>query len=325
MKMMISEQFQDFMSSLGIDLNDLLQKSHVGKVIWKENIELNDGEYWRIMNELDNEVSDENIIKFSNIKKMNSFMPSFFAALSARNVDEAIQRLAEYKTLVGPVKLDLTTNKTTTMIRIIGNSIDFEVPRFTVMTEQLMLVSLLRVGTAKKIVPKKVGSRYLYGEKISTELGVIPVKSKINEIEFSNDDLKQNFISSNNMMWEFIRPELDRRKLEIESHKSLEENIQALLLKKMPSGEFSIDDIAGSLNISRRTLQRSLKNIDTSFTEQVKIARQSLIEPFMKDEVLDLVSISYLLGYSDPESFSRAFKTWYDQSPSSYRQQFITK
>lgn len=323
MRMMISEQFQNFMISLGIDLNNVLQKAHVNKVIWKENIELNDSEYWRVMNELDNELSDKNIINFSDIKMMNSFMPSFFAALSARNGNEAIQRLAKYKSLVGPVKLDITMNNVSTIIRIFGNGIGFEVPRFTVMTEQLMLLSLLKVGTSDNIVPVKVGSKYSYSKEIAAELGIEPIKLQTNEIEFLNEDLKKNFISSNNMMWEFIRPELDRRKLEIEGHKSLEENIQALLIKKIPSGEFSIDEIAEALNISRRTLQRSLKSIDTSFTEQVKIARQSLIEPLMKDESLDLVNISYLLGYSDPESFSRAFKSWYKQSPSSYRQQLI--
>lgn len=62
-----------------------------------------------------------------------------------------------------------------------------------------------------------------------------------------------------------------------------------------------------------------------SFTEQVKIARQSLIEPFMKDESLDLVDVSYLLGYSGPESFSRVFKSWYGQSPSAYRKKLMTK
>jgi len=91
-------------------------------------------------------------------------------------------------------------------------------------------------------------------------------------------------------------------------------------MRKIPSGEFSVDDIAAELNISRRTLQRNLKNLDKSFNDQVKIAHQSLEYPFMKDQGFSLIDIGYMLGYSDPESFSRAFKQWYQQSPSQYRQ-----
>ncbi|AJA80875.1 helix-turn-helix domain-containing protein [Levilactobacillus brevis] len=45
--------------------------------------------------------------------------------------------------------------------------------------------------------------------------------------------------------------------------------------------------------------------------------------PLIKDRTLSLIEISYLLGYADPESFSRAFKKWFDQSPLAYRKQMI--
>lgn len=322
MKISVSEQFQKYMQSIGIDLNETLQKAGVNQVLWQEILELNSSEYWRLMDELDNELSDQNIVSLSDISKMNTFMPSFFAALTARNGQEAIQRLAQYKSLVGPVKMTITDNGQTTSIHIAGNDLAVEVPRFTVMTEQLLLLSLLRTGSAKKIKPIRVGSSYVYGQEMLDVLGITPETKSVNEIVFADTDLDDNFLSSNNVMWEFIRPELDRRKIAIESSKSHSDNLQALLIKKIPSGEFGIDEIAQSMNLSRRTLQRNLKNLDTSFNEQVKYARQSLVNPLMKDETLSLLEISYLLGYGDPESFSRAFKGWYQTSPSAYRKQF---
>ena len=323
MQLTISEQFQKYMKSIGIDLNDTLQKAGVNQILWKEHLELNNSEYWRLMNELDNELSDENIVELSEINKMNTFMPAFFASLTAENGLEALKRLAKYKSLVGPVKLDIVDNGTETKIQISGNELSIEPPRFTVMTEQLLVLSLLRTGTAKDIVPIKVCSNNDYGQIISNVFQIKPQRQAENEIIFRDADLQDSFISSNNVMWEFIRPELDRRKLEIESSKQLGDNIQALLIKKIPSGKFGIDDIAENLNISRRTLQRNLKNLNTSFNDQVKYARQTLVDPFMKDESLSLIDISYLLGYADPESFSRAFKTWYKKSPSIYRKQVL--
>ena len=325
MQLIISEQFQEYMSNLGIDLNDTLQKAGVNKVIWKENLELNDSEYWRLMDEFDNELNDDTILSFADISHMSNFMPSFFAAMSAKNGASALKRLSEYKALVGPVHLNVKNDDTTTKITISGNDLKTEPPRFTVMTEQLLLINSLRVGTSKKIDPVKVASSYSYGKVIPNTLGVKTSYSSQNELIFNSDDLKINFLSANNTMWKFIQPELNRKKLEIESHKSLTDNLQAILLKKIPSAEFGIDDIAKIMGISRRTLQRNLKNLDTSFNDQVKYARQTLVNPLMKDETLSLVDISYLLGYADPESFSRAFKTWYHDSPSVYRKQLIVE
>lgn len=321
MKITISQQFQEYMQGIGINLNDTLQRAGIHQIIWQESIELNDSEYWRLMNELDNEMSDQNIIRLSEIDKMNTFMPSFFVALTADNGIKAIKRLAEYKALVGPVQLVISNNGETTSVHISGTNLTIDPPRFTVMVEQLLIVSLLRTGTSQSIEPVIVGSQYQYGTTISKTLKKEPIKLDRNEIVFDNNDLNQSFISSNNVMWKLIRPELNRKKMEIENYHSMDENIQALLIKKIPSGDFSIDEIASVLNISKRTLQRNLKNLNTSFNLQIQYARKTLVEPFMKDQTLSLIDISYLLGYSDPESFSRAFKKWYGQSPSNYRKE----
>ncbi|STX19659.1 helix-turn-helix domain-containing protein [Levilactobacillus brevis] len=136
-------------------------------------------------------------------------------------------------------------------------------------------------------------------------------------------DLKQPFVSANNTMWAFLQPELDRQKLLIQQDKSLLATVQALLLKEIPSGDFSINDVAGTLNLSKRTLQRQLSAVGTTFNEGVQVARKVLVMPLIKDRTLSLIEISYLLGYADPESFSRAFKKWFDQSPLAYRKQMM--
>ena len=124
-------------------------------------------------------------------------------------------------------------------------------------------------------------------------------------------------------MWAFLQPELDRQKLLIQQDKSLLATVQALLLKEIPSGDFSINDVAGTLNLSKRTLQRQLSAVGTTFNEGVQVARKVLVMPLIKDRTLSLIEISYLLGYADPESFSRAFKKWFDQSPLAYRKQMM--
>lgn len=323
MKIMVSEQFQCFMASLGVDLNSLLEAAGINKVVWQEQLMLSDVEYWQLMNEFDNQLTDEMILSLGNITNINTFMPSFFAALAAKNGEQAIARMATYKSLAGPVHLEIVTKPDIVNIHILGNSLGVELPRFTIMTEQLLLISLLRVGTGKLIKPISVGSKYPYGDQIDAVMGIRPQQLADNCIQFQVTDLQRAFISANNSMWAFLQPGLDQQKLAIEHNQSLLATVQALLLKKIPSGPFSIDEIATSLNLSKRTLQRHLSTLSTTFNDEVQIARRTLVVPLMKDQSLNLIEISYLLGYSDPESFSRAFKKWFHQSPSVYRQQSL--
>nr|WP_249205913.1 AraC family transcriptional regulator [Lactiplantibacillus plantarum] len=320
---MVSEQFQCFMASLGVDLNSLLEAAGINKVVWQEQLILSDVEYWQLMNEFDNQLTDEMILSLGNITNINTFMPSFFAALAAKNGEQAIARMANYKSLAGPVHLEIVTKPDIVNIHILGNSLGVELPRFTIMTEQLLLISLLRVGTGKLIKPISVGSKYPYGDQIDAVMGIRPQQLADNCIQFQVTDLQRAFISANNSMWAFLQPGLDQQKLAIEHNQSLLATVQALLLKKIPSGSFSIDEIATSLNLSKRTLQRHLSTLSTTFNDEVQIARRTLVVPLMKDQSLNLIEISYLLGYSDPESFSRAFKKWFHQSPSVYRQQSL--
>jgi AraC-like DNA-binding protein len=322
-KIMVSEQFQCFMASLGVDLNSLLEAAGINKVVWQEQLMLSDVEYWQLMNEFDNQLTDEMILSLGNITNINTFMPSFFAALAAKNGEQAIARMATYKSLAGPVHLEIVTKPDIVNIHILGNSLGVELPRFTIMTEQLLLISLLRVGTGKLIKPISVGSKYPYGDQIDAVMGIRPQQLADNCIQFQVTDLQRAFISANNSMWAFLQPGLDQQKLAIEHNQSLLATVQALLLKKIPSGSFSIDEIATSLNLSKRTLQRHLSTLSTTFNDEVQIARRTLVVPLMKDQSLNLIEISYLLGYSDPESFSRAFKKWFHQSPSVYRQQSL--
>lgn len=323
MKIMVSEQFQAFMQQKGVDLNSTLEAAGINRVIWQEQLELSDNDYWRLMDALDNVFTDDLLLQFADIHHLGVFMPAFFAALSAKTGRQALERLATYKSLIGPVELVITPHEDLVDITIRGQHLGVEPPRFTVMTEQLLVLSLLHVGTGRAVTPTLVGSRYPYGRQISAAMGVQPQPLTENRLQFRAADLVQAFISANNVMWTYLQPELDRQKLAIEREKSLADNVQALLLKRIPSGHFAIDDIAAALNLSKRTLQRNLSTLGTTFNQEVQAARKTLVVPLMKTPALSLIEISYLLGYADPESFSRSFKKWYQQSPSAFRSRLL--
>ncbi len=97
--------------------------------------------------------------------------------------------------------------------------------------------------------------------------------------------------------------------------------VQAKLIDGLPSGNIIAERIAESLFVSQRTLQRQLAREGTSFTAVLDQTRRELAERFIRDQSLTLIEITFLLGFSEISSFSRAFKRWTGLAPTEFRGQ----
>ena len=100
---------------------------------------------------------------------------------------------------------------------------------------------------------------------------------------------------------------------------SLRRRVEATLEPMLESGEVSLDKLAGELGMSRATLQRRLKAEGSSFEAILDGLRQRLARRYLRKENFSVKKTAYLLGFSDPAAFSRAFKRWTGQSPSELR------
>jgi AraC-like DNA-binding protein len=97
--------------------------------------------------------------------------------------------------------------------------------------------------------------------------------------------------------------------------------VKAVIIEKMPSGKVTDQAIAEALYMHARSLQRKLKDEGTTFKTLLNDVRQELAYQYIRDSRLNVNEISFLLGFSDISSFSRAFKRWTGEPPSAYRQQ----
>lgn len=87
----------------------------------------------------------------------------------------------------------------------------------------------------------------------------------------------------------------------------------------LPSGNLTDKVVADALQMSPRTLQRKLAAEDTTFRKLVETVRQELAVSYLADARFTLVEISYLIGFSEQSSFSRAFKRWTGSTPQEFR------
>lgn len=87
----------------------------------------------------------------------------------------------------------------------------------------------------------------------------------------------------------------------------------------LKQGEPNVERLATRLNMSGRTLQRRLSDLQTSFQEVLDLVRFDLARAYLKDARLDVSQVAYLLGYSELRAFDRAFRRWAGKSPTEWR------
>jgi len=99
---------------------------------------------------------------------------------------------------------------------------------------------------------------------------------------------------------------------------SLQDKIKSYLIARLPSGEATLEAAASHMNMTRSTLYRQLKTEGTSFSDLLLKTRQELAKNHLRSGMTNSQT-AYLLGFSEPSAFQRAFKQWYNINPGDYR------
>ncbi len=97
------------------------------------------------------------------------------------------------------------------------------------------------------------------------------------------------------------------------------QGLQEQIIEMLSDGVPSIEDIAGQLHVSGRTLQRKLLKEGVGYKDLVENIRHQLASNYLSASGISLQDIAFLLGYSELSSFIRAFKRWTGQSPAEFR------
>jgi AraC-like DNA-binding protein len=71
--------------------------------------------------------------------------------------------------------------------------------------------------------------------------------------------------------------------------------------------------------MSARSLQRRLGDEGTSFDAVIDELRRDLAHRYLADPRIAIAEVAYLLGFSEPSAFHRAFKRWTGATPSEAR------
>ena len=139
----------------------------------------------------------------------------------------------------------------------------------------------------------------------------------LNAIDFDRADFEQPLEGAN--------PELARHNDAISAaylarfeQSRLSTRVHALLVEALPSGVPSQEQVAKSLLLSSRSLQRKLAEEGSSYKQLLDETRRDLALSYLRDARYSISELGYLLGFADTSSFTHAFRRWTGSAPSRY-------
>ena len=152
---------------------------------------------------------------------------------------------------------------------------------------------------------------YLLGSRI--EFG-----AERNRVSFVKSDILQPLLTANADLAR-VNDEQTEAYLASFLDVSAAHEVVSRIVERLPDGPPNQKQIAAAMHVSNRTLQRRLRNEGTSFIDLLQDARLALAKKYLAQPQRSIIEIAYLLGFSEPSTFSRAFKRWTGSAPAEFR------
>jgi len=253
-----------------------------------------------------------------------------FTAQHAPTVGEAFSRVARYLPLVtDSCRLDLhrTPSEFALVHRVPGEPLCLGRH-----ANEFVLATLLRVvreGTRTSIQPARIEFAHPEPDNVSALVDFfgtrnIHFEAGRNQLVFDDEVFSIPTVVRD----ERLLPWLDHYASTLLPSSARDEPIEGLRSEIRKALETqavpNLPSIARGMRIGPRTLQRRLRDANTSFRDELDEVRKGLAESYLRDPTRTIKEIASSLGYADRGGFERAFRKWYRSTPNARRSTFST-
>lgn len=130
-----------------------------------------------------------------------------------------------------------------------------------------------------------------------------------------------SLINNRILLKDVLAPVSDKVYSSNKQHQQIIHDATQVVLKHLDNPEFSIDQFAAELNISRSSLFTKIKEITgqtpNDFVTEIRLRRSLVLLKEDKDEAVG--NIAFSVGFNDPSYFIKQFKKFYGVTPGQYR------
>jgi AraC-like DNA-binding protein len=317
------------LKDLGISSADVLRRAGLpDDLLEQEHTRLSPAVYYRFWSAIEAASGDPIFpIRLCQAVTTEAFTPLVFASLCSPNLCAAVERVGRYKALISPTRIDLVHADDDLV------AVDFSwphppppPPQSLVLKELLVCVTLVRTATREPVCPVEVITTDVPTplEPYEEFFGASLRRGPRHQVVFTRADATRPFLTSDESMWNAFEPALRQRLSDLEAPLTTTRRVRSALFEALPTGLVTLEEIGRRLAISTRTLQRRIEAEGTSFQRILSETRETLARHYLESTTLPTTEIALLLGYDEPNSFARAFKSWTGTTPAAVRRRGST-
>jgi AraC-like DNA-binding protein len=276
---------------------------------------------WRAMGEVSTNPAIGLLLGTEN--KTERLNPVSLAALSTENFGAAVGQMARYKQLTCPEEIRQEKDDEEWSIHFRWLLAEEVEPTVLIECCFAWVLSIARLGTGTRLSPLRVEfvQPRPHVKTIERHFGCpVVCGTPRNAIVFRPADAQRPFVTRNAELLAMLAPQFEEELKRENGEENFLERVRIAIQQKLTGRRPTIEDIANTLHVSSRTLQRRLQDEGSCFQRVLEEARHQLARHYLNNSVLELNEAAYLLGYEDGNSFVRAFRSWEGVPPARWRE-----
>ena len=244
------------------------------------------------------------------------------AALHSPTLGEGLQKLARYKRLVCPERISIEVRNGEVRLTFDWLFTNDNPP--ALLTDLIFagVVRLAQHGTGTSVHPQRLEltRRQANEASLQRHFGCkISFDAPHDAIVFDESVLALPMLRRNVQLLALLVPGLELALEQNDRPRTVTDQVREALEGMISGNRPTITKVAKSLGMSRRTLQRRLGELGTTYQDVLDDVRHQLALRMLTSTGLGVAEIAFLLGFAEANSFVRAFQGWEGSTPAKWR------
>jgi AraC-like DNA-binding protein len=245
------------------------------------------------------------------------------AALHSATLGEGLQKFARYKRLVCPEKVWIDIEDGEARLRFEWLLAEEDTPKLVTDLLFAFILSLAQRGTTKPVRPRRIeltrrrADEAMFRRHFRCELRF---DAPYDLMVFDEATLALPMVNRNAQLFSVLLPGLELAVAKDGRERTLVDDVRLALSEMMSGARPAIANVAKSLGMSSRTMQRRLRDVGTTYQHVLDDVRQRSARRLLANTDLVMGEIAFVLGFEELNSFMRAFHAWEGTTATKWRE-----